>query len=388
MFCPICGTKNEDGARFCMNCGFAFAEYEAFSRAPESAASGEKTPARPVQEAKPQASPVYTAPRQSAPQPTQGYNAPLQKAPQPVPQYTAPQQPAPQYTGAPAGAPPAYTQPPRGGMPAWAFIAIVAVLALLAGFAVYKITLGRGMKAQKEAAAQQAAAQQEAAQQEAAAAAEAAAEETADASAKAAEIEENGVSEETEALPAEAAEELLPVEEETPEPTPTPEPTAVPVPLFSLLSGDPDLSGMMKVSVGSATATSTIDQSDIGVRNDPILLFDEKDDSNWQEGVDGYGIGERVDIYFNGVWDVRYVGFKLGNWKSDDYYKENAKPKTLWIRVGTEEQMVTFTGDKRIEWVAIENNGTASDMSFTIGDVYPGTKYEDTVISEVYIYGY
>ncbi len=373
MFCPICGTKNEDGARFCMNCGFEFAEYEAYSKAQESAAAGEAAPARPVQEAKPQA----------APRPAPVYTAPRQKAPQPVQQYTAPQQSAPQYTGAPAGEPSAFTQPPRGGLPAWAFIAIVAVLALLAGFAVYRITLGRGMKAQKEAAAQQAAAQQEAA-----AAAEAAAEETADASAEAAEIEENGVSEETEALPAEAAEELLPVEEETPEPTPTPEPTAVPVPLFSLLSGDPDLSGMMKVSVGSATATSTIDQSDIGVRNDPILLFDEKDDSNWQEGVDGYGIGEHVDIYFNGVWDVRYVGFKLGNWKSDDYYKENAKPKTLWIRVGAEEQMVTFTGDKRIEWVAIENNGTASDMSFTIGDVYPGTKYEDTVISEVYIYGY
>ena len=60
MFCPICGTKNEDGARFCMNCGFSFAEYEAFSKAPESAAAGE-TPVRAAREAKPQAAPTARA---------------------------------------------------------------------------------------------------------------------------------------------------------------------------------------------------------------------------------------------------------------------------------------------------------------------------------------
>ena len=90
-----------------------------------------------------------------------------------------------------------------------------------------------------------------------------------------------------------------------------------------------------------------------------MMLFDDRDDTTWQEGVDGYGIGERVDFNFgdNNYYKVKYMGFKMGNWKNDKYYVGNAKPRTL-----------------------------TNCMSITIDDVYAGTSWEDTCITEILLY--
>ena len=59
-----------------------------------------------------------------------------------------------------------------------------------------------------------------------------------------------------------------------------------------LYEGTPDVSLLKEVSVISANATSTISQTK--TNNNAMLLFDKKDDTSWQEGVSGYGINESV----------------------------------------------------------------------------------------------
>ena len=84
---------------------------------------------------------------------------------------------------------------------------------------------------------------------------------------------------------------------------------------------------------------------------------------------------------------IRYIGFKLGNWKSDKLYGENAKPRVLSIRIGDMEQEVTFTGNHAVEWVQIDNAPAAFEFRITIKDIYTGSTYDDTVITEVMPYG-
>lgn len=147
-----------------------------------------------------------------------------------------------------------------------------------------------------------------------------------------------------------------------------------------------DNTSLFKVNVDGAEASSTISQQD--TNNSPILLFDERDDTSWQEGVKGYGIGECIDFKFDDTYEVQYFSFKLGNWKNDKYYFGNAKPKTVTLILGDFTGQVTFTGDRTTEWVKLSKPVSADAMTLVIDDVYPGTSWEDTCITEMGIYGY
>lgn len=109
--------------------------------------------------------------------------------------------------------------------------------------------------------------------------------------------------------------------------TPVPEETKA-----SLMTNEPDVSNLRKANVIAANASSTISQE--GTSNSPMLLFDGREDTNWQEGVDGYGLYETISFSFDDFYKVKYIGFKLGNWKTDRYYVGNAKPKTMTLILG------------------------------------------------------
>lgn len=97
----------------------------------------------------------------------------------------------------------------------------------------------------------------------------------------------------------------------TPEPTATPKPTSTPKPTptpdaypasaitASLVSeSSVDFSSIHEAYIESASATSEIKQAS-GVSNDPLLAFDNNTDTNWEEGVDGSGIGRALQQISN-----------------------------------------------------------------------------------------
>ena len=47
---------------------------------------------------------------------------------------------------------------------------------------------------------------------------------------------------------------------------------------------------------------------------------------------------------------------------------------------------VTFTGERKVEWVEVSPSVNADSMRLELKDVYPGTSWEDTCISEVTVY--
>lgn len=90
------------------------------------------------------------------------------------------------------------------------------------------------------------------------------------------------------------------------------------------------LSSYGKLSVQNASATSVVDQE--GHDNSANMVLDGKDETSWQEGVDGVGIGEQLTFQFNKECKVRYLSLKLGNWRNSDYYWKNNRPSITNIK--------------------------------------------------------
>ena len=59
----------------------------------------------------------------------------------------------------------------------------------------------------------------------------------------------------------------------------------------------------------------------------PMLLFDKKDNTYWQEGIKGPGKGESVSFGLDDTYHIQYLGFKLGNWTDDRIILKAQSPK-------------------------------------------------------------
>lgn len=107
----------------------------------------------------------------------------------------------------------------------------------------------------------------------------------------------------------------------------------------------------------------------------------------WSEGVDGDGIGESITLQMNGACRVSGFDIYAGYQKSSNaYYKNNrpAKIRIMFDQGGSIEvdladqmgkQTVTFASPVETTLIGIE-----------ILDVYPGTDYHDTCISEISLF--
>ena len=73
--------------------------------------------------------------------------------------------------------------------------------------------------------------------------------------------------------------------------TATPEPTLEPITARLVDINQVNLADYKQIHVASADSSSVI-QQDNGAINTPIMIFDENIETNWQEGVEGSGIGE------------------------------------------------------------------------------------------------
>ncbi len=160
----------------------------------------------------------------------------------------------------------------------------------------------------------------------------------------------------------------------------------------SVVSSKPSgISGYSQVKVSSASASSTLRQGIKGITNDAMVMFDGNDKTSWQESASGHGIGESVSIRFNGTYNVKYIAFKIGNWRWDKgsgvRYRENNRPKTVTLDFGTHYATVTFSDSQTVQYVELSEEVNASEMRVILEDVYLGTKDDDTCINEITIYG-
>ena len=135
---------------------------------------------------------------------------------------------------------------------------------------------------------------------------------------------------------------------------------------------------------------------------------DDNYETAWVEGVDGYGIGESVTFYIT-TGRVDEIIIANGYVKTPKAYKENSRVKTLklyyndkhianlhlrdeisdqyfklWKVFGT---YAIYNSEEK-HWLDVDGKIVPQwSFKFKIADVYEGTKYDDTVISEIYFSG-
>jgi len=139
------------------------------------------------------------------------------------------------------------------------------------------------------------------------------------------------------------------------------------------------------VAVVSTSETSVVSQSGT-YDNTAASVVDDDLATSWQEGKDGYGIGESIQLDFDGMHQIRGFALWLGNWRSDSLYAENCVPKMLNIYIDERVVTVEFPQEKTCQYVVFSEPVPADFVMIEISSVYAGSKYDDTCIAEVMVY--
>jgi hypothetical protein len=141
----------------------------------------------------------------------------------------------------------------------------------------------------------------------------------------------------------------------------------------------------MQLTLGNAQvcASSTLNQqksNTYGLTN----LFDGDRNTAWVEGAPGNGEGQQISVSFDAPVTINEIVLINGYAKSSKSFNDNARIQNLSIQSSTnisgdialldqsQDQSYTIKGLENVEWI-----------TFGIGSVYPGAKWQDTAISEI-----
>ena len=148
--------------------------------------------------------------------------------------------------------------------------------------------------------------------------------------------------------------------------------------------------------IDSVKASSTLAPAN-GFTYNAENAHDFNHESVWAEGVDGNGIGEYI-IYRFPATCPRVTGVKIlnGHVKDEGLWNANNRIKSLKVYYNDKEHVILDLEDTRcvqffeIGTVGYGPSATGKDpwtLKFEILDVYPGDRFNDTVISELYFDG-
>lgn len=123
----------------------------------------------------------------------------------------------------------------------------------------------------------------------------------------------------------------------------------------------------------------------------PQNLFDRKKSTAWVEGVPGHGIDEQILIQLNkkrSVFGIKILnGYNLDVKDSiGDRWPLNSRVKQMHMKLTENEtKIIQLTDDKSFQNFSFEPVET-DKIVLAIKDVYFGSRWEDTALSEIAIY--
>ncbi len=119
----------------------------------------------------------------------------------------------------------------------------------------------------------------------------------------------------------------------------------------------------------------------------PGYLFDGRLDFGWVEGVKGPGIGESMALTFTAPITITAIELWNGYQRSDDHFKKNARAKKITVTVdGTEPIELAVKDAQGPQKLTLPKPATTRSLTLTIKEAYPGTKYDDLVLSELRVW--
>ncbi len=135
------------------------------------------------------------------------------------------------------------------------------------------------------------------------------------------------------------------------------------------------------------TCSSTLIEENNKFLYDIDNIFDNDDNTAWVEGAEGDGIGEWIQFDFDREYKINRIDLISGYSKSRSIFKANNRIKNLELLFSDGVKINLDLKDTMdLQKIKIEPHVTKS-IKFTIKDVYKGSKYEDTCISELKLWG-
>lgn len=116
--------------------------------------------------------------------------------------------------------------------------------------------------------------------------------------------------------------------------------------------------------------------------------YDGRFDTAWTEGVDGDGLGESLSLFASEEQLVSGIHIANGYWKSEKLYYENNRISELQISLSNGNIYTYILSDvfENYDTIIFSSPQYCSSITLTILDVYKGSKYDDTCITEVLIF--
>lgn len=173
-----------------------------------------------------------------------------------------------------------------------------------------------------------------------------------------------------------------------PEPTPTPEPETTPTPTpadglvksyyYKPLEDD-------RLYFSYADASSEILHN--GIYYSAFRAMDDDPNTSWQEDVDGDGIGEYLILSFDREVTVGGIMIFPGFDQSESAWERNGRPAKLRVELSDGSTYDISLDDLR-EWQGYEflSPVRTEYLKFTILDVYTGSEWDDTAITDIRAY--
>ena len=128
---------------------------------------------------------------------------------------------------------------------------------------------------------------------------------------------------------------------------------------------------------GTVTPSSTLQPDDAYHAG---YLFDARKDSGWVEGAKGSGKGESLTFIFEKPVTITKIKIWNGLLISDIHYTSNERVKSFSFGGDT---VYTIPDSQTPQTVNLSAPASGKEFIFDIKSVYPGSKYTDTVISEL-----
>jgi hypothetical protein len=136
--------------------------------------------------------------------------------------------------------------------------------------------------------------------------------------------------------------------------------------------------------IDRAEATSYLTQKKY--THGPENVFDGDLTKAWCEDASGYGMGQSLTVYLKQKSVVSGMRIWAGYHKSSSLYYKNSRPALLLLEFSDGEVYQWALSDA-MEEQEISLPGIRTEyVKITIMDVYSGTKYEDTLITEIELY--
>jgi hypothetical protein len=128
---------------------------------------------------------------------------------------------------------------------------------------------------------------------------------------------------------------------------------------------------------------SSVHSSENGNSYDPSNLFGGSA-AAWIPESSGPAIGEWISLEFDRVRTVASFSIRNGYQKDNDIFYKNSRVRALDVRTSKGEEMQVYLNDGvDSQKFSFRRPVKAKWMTFTIREVYGGTKFTDTAISKL-----